>query len=123
MVNQGPYGAVVVSDGYAASDFWPITVMKMNQILGKNETDFYKLFDMLLDFIDPHPVKKADEEVKEVETEEITNKPFCEFCDSKGGRHKLNCTRYEQKDKQEQGAASHGDEIEGGSGATEESGI
>ena len=100
MVNIGAYGAEVISDGYSPVDFVPISINRMNEILGTASKDFYELFDKIVDkvegkeetvgLVSRETMKEIEGELKEIEKE---LKPFCEFCTSKGVRHKLNCTR------------------------------
>jgi hypothetical protein len=94
MVNIGAYGAEVISDGYSVGDFVPITINKMNEILGTESKDFYELFDKIVDKVENPLINILGEDGEKIEgVGEIEKEPFCNFCDSKGGRHKLNCTR------------------------------
>ena len=99
IVNIGPNGGEVISDGYSVGDFALITIHKMNEILGTDSKDFYELFDKIVDKVEgKEKVDEPDtllvgEEIKVVPGEVLEIKKFCEFCTSKGGRHKLNCTR------------------------------
>ena len=52
MTDIGPRGAVILSDGYTPVDLIPITIVKMQEILGTTDTDFYQLFDNVLNNID-----------------------------------------------------------------------
>ena len=92
IVNIGPNGGEVVSDGYSIGDFVPITIHKMNEILGTSSKDFYELFDKIVDRVEGKKDFIVTDEASDVD-EKIYDKPFCNFCDSKGVRHKLNCTR------------------------------
>ena len=101
MVNIGAYGAEVISDGYSPVDFVPISINRMNEILGTASKDFYELFDKIVDKVEGKVTKTAEIEIDKESFKDVVGvvgdgeekKRFCEFCDSLGGRHKLNCTR------------------------------
>lgn len=51
-VTYGPNGPVVTSDGYTYEHLKLITIERMNEMLGTDETDFYKAFQMVVDDLD-----------------------------------------------------------------------
>ncbi len=81
IVNIGPNGGEVVSDGYSIMDFFPITIHKMNEILGTNSKDFYELFDKIVDRVEEKEIiffvtpTVMEEIIEPGEVLEI--KPFC----------------------------------------------
>lgn len=108
----GPTGSVVISDGYSYDHLKLITLQKMNELLGTDSDNFYATFKNLVKHIDDiisgekiviEMEKIIIDEVRLVgavdfgEQESPILQPgrtnFCEFCDSKGVRHKKICTR------------------------------
>lgn len=108
VVDYGPQGNTVVSDGYKPTDIEAITLEKMQAILQTEDTNFFGLFEQIATNIDLYidkPVKLYDDDihggwteaVKDLpidNTEKVVNLPFCDQCDSKGGRHKKVCPKY-----------------------------
>lgn len=107
MTTIGPEGAKVISDGFNFQDFYPITVSRMNELLGWDDEDFYALFSAVIENIDELlngsygkdkfvEVLVSGNTKKEIESEiKFSDKPrFCNFCDSKGVRHKKECPHY-----------------------------
>lgn len=85
-------GAVVTSDGFTPTDIEAITLEKMQGLLGSDSDNFYKLFEQVADNLDAlldGTLGKSDK----VDKMEAPTKPFCDSCDSKGGRHKKVCPK------------------------------
>lgn len=51
MIN-GNIGSIVKNDGHAAGDLYAITTEKMQALLGTDDTDFYKMFNHIVENID-----------------------------------------------------------------------
>lgn len=102
-------GAVVTSDGYTAPDLQSISLAKMQALLDTDDTNYYKLFEDIINHIDaliggtyekgvvfyddphfPSDILKAIGET----SKDIEKTKFCNQCDSKGGRHKKVCPKY-----------------------------
>lgn len=89
----------VVCDGHTGQDLMAITHDKMNAYIGSQET-FLRAWELTLakvkyELAPPPieigiPVKEANEIPLETV---ISEKPFCDFCDSKGVRHKKGCPK------------------------------
>lgn len=100
VVDYRATGAVVTSDGYTAPDLQAISLTKMQGLLGSEDDNYYKLFESTVENIDsllsgsylkvvtfyndPTPGKDISKDLRVI---------FCEFCTSKGVRHKKDCTR------------------------------
>jgi len=107
-VRNGATGPQVISDGYTYRDLSTITVEKMQTILSSEDENFYSLFKKIVALVNEEEIVEemaniVIDEVRlagavdfgEQSSEELTpgKNRFCEFCDSKGVRHKKNCTR------------------------------
>lgn len=49
---NGNIGSIVKNDGHAAGDLYAITVEKMQALLRTDDTDFYKMFNHIVENID-----------------------------------------------------------------------
>jgi hypothetical protein len=121
VVDYRASGPVVTSDGYTAPDLQTITLVKMQGLLQSDSDNFYKLFEEVATNIDallggtfgavatsstvlPPPetrvedkgVQFYDDKIGEemAEVAKLIKPPFCDSCDSKGGRHKKVCPKY-----------------------------
>lgn len=93
----------VESDGFTVSDLKKLNVQSMQQWLGFEtidpKADIHALFCMCVDRLDPPVEEKQTEDVAETRPEpaltqvEVEKKAFCDVCNSKGVRHKANCSR------------------------------
>lgn len=96
-VVNGPTGPQVQSDGYSYQDLSVITVERMQQITGSESDNFYHLFKNIVAIVNEEA--PIEEEVVAVIIEEdfvplVEEKPkFCDYCDSRGVRHKKDCIR------------------------------
>lgn len=68
---DGNIGSVVKQDGHAPGDLYAITVEKMQQILGTDDTDFYKMFNHIVENID-YILNPKEEEVILIEEEIVS---------------------------------------------------
>jgi hypothetical protein len=68
---MGGTNSIVLSDGHSHKDLEAITVEKMQKYLDSELTDFFQLFDMVLDKINKTKTNTVEEESKKVETENI----------------------------------------------------
>lgn len=91
----------IESDGYNIEDVErALNVDAVQSFTGSESTDFQVLWDALLTKIEgrvpPEEVAalvSAPVIFNAATIEPLPEKPFCEFCDSKGKRHKKECTR------------------------------
>ena len=109
-VSIGAQGAVIIADEYSLQDLSVITLEKMQQLLNSDSTNFYELFNKIVENLDDllNPkvasVKEINGEliIKEVKVEEskitftseeppVQKQPFCTLCNSLGVRHKNGC--------------------------------
>lgn len=95
---NGNIGSIVKSDGHAAGDLYAITIEKMQALLNTDDTDFYKMFNHIVENIDYIMTPKEVEEVVVVE-EVVTTYEKSNFAElmndkpkKKGGRPKKNAT-------------------------------
>lgn len=51
-IQNGNIGSIVKSDGHSAGDLYAITVEKMQALLNTDDTDFYKMFNHIVENID-----------------------------------------------------------------------
>lgn len=77
-------GPTVTSDGYTPLDIEAITIEKMNGLLGSESNNFYGQFEQICDNIDALMDGSYGKNGP-------AHKRFCEFCDSKGVKHKKGC--------------------------------
>jgi len=70
-MEQGPSGARMVSDGHTHSDLSVITIEKMQRYLNSNETDFFVLFNNVIEKIKLHEESTVEEKIKRQEFEVI----------------------------------------------------
>lgn len=70
-VTNGPRGSQVISDGYTHKDLALITVLAMQNYLGSVDTDFYSLFQQVIERLEQNKEVNIDEIAKKVETENI----------------------------------------------------
>ena len=92
---------VVICDGVTNQDLQEITKDRMVAYVGSSE-DYPRLWELTLAKVkyELHPpmdfpsipVEVKEEETKEVVLEIKSSEPFCQGCDSKGIRHKKDCT-------------------------------
>ncbi len=108
----------VVSDGFTVDDLKRITLEKMCEYIGSEET-FGRAWEITLAKVHSElnppigEIKRIDGEptivevldtVEEVKEEIIEEKnPWCSTCDSKGVRHKKECPKYEPVPKRGEG--------------------
>lgn len=92
VVNYGPNGNTVESDGYKPTDIEAVTLEKMQELLHTNDTNFFGLFERVVNDLDAllAPPIQFDEVLEEI----VVKKSFCDSCDSKGGSHKKVCIKY-----------------------------
>lgn len=102
VVDYSPTGPVIVSDGFKPTDIEAITLQKMQTLLDTDSTNFFELLEQVIAQADALMKPKEEKIVEivetvttytEVSTHEV-NPPFCDQCDSKGGRHKKVCPKY-----------------------------
>ena len=107
-------GVVVTSDGFTPIDLQSVSLRRMQEMLGSDSDNYYKLFEVVVLNLDAllggtFVALGTKQEVSEVAPEErvtsaaeltpeehvSTDMPkFCGTCDSKGGRHKKVCPKY-----------------------------
>lgn len=80
ITNIGPVGGVIQSDGYTPQDLMPISVTRMQGLLGSESKDYYHLFNGVVENIDSlldgtYP-DFLDNKVKDVEVGEVTKGTF-----------------------------------------------
>lgn len=93
-VQQGGKG-VQTSDGHTHGDLSVITLETMASYLGEPiSDDFWKTFDKVVDKVEGKTTVPVVDTVGHVEKVEVIDKgPFCDTCDSLGGRHKRACPK------------------------------
>ena len=79
----------VDTDGYTHQDLAGISIPKMQDFLGSDETDFWKLLELT--------INKAEASLPEELKPVIDEKPWCNSCDSRGVRHKKTCPNFISK--------------------------
>lgn len=92
MIN-GNIGSIVKNDGHAAGDLYAISVEKMQTLLKTDDTDFYKMFNHVVENIDylvEPKEKEPDVEVIFADEKERFAKLMTEPIKNKGGRPKKN---------------------------------
>lgn len=92
----------VVSDGYTNSDLERITAEKMAEYVGSTES-FSRLWELTLSKVkyelNPPMVMQGAAVTSlvppliQIPERTLTSAPFCDKCDSKGGRHKKECPK------------------------------
>jgi hypothetical protein len=70
-MTSGGTNSVILSDGHSHKDLESITIDKMQVYLGSQLTDFYQLFDKVLEKLNEDNKFSVEEESKKVETENI----------------------------------------------------
>jgi hypothetical protein len=70
-MTSGGTNSVVLSDGHSHKDLESITIEKMQKYLGSQLTDFFQLFDKVLEKLNEDSKFSVEEESKKVETENI----------------------------------------------------
>ena len=89
----------VESDGFTIQDLRVFGVESMQKWLGfvniDVDADLHALFGMCVDMMEKKMgLRVAEQEIASSSLVVEETKPrFCEFCDSKGVKHKLTCTR------------------------------
>lgn len=75
MIN-GNIGSIVKNDGHAAGDLYAITTEKMQALLKTDDTDFYKMFNHIVENIDYLTEPKVEEtvEITEIVTKQEKGK-------------------------------------------------
>lgn len=96
VVDYGPQGNVVVSDGYKPTDIEAITLEKMQELMDSDSTNFYELFEDTIMQIDKLLLPTIQIEEKPLSSEHpnpIPKPAFCDQCTSGGGRHLKGCPK------------------------------
>lgn len=95
-------GNVVTSDGYTAIDLQAVSTERMRGLLNSDSDNFYKLFEDITTHIDALLTgtfgSSATAPEERIDTPQVSSgfstlPPFCDSCDSKGGRHKKTCPK------------------------------
>lgn len=99
VVDYGPAGNTVVSDGYKPADIEAITLEKMQALLDNDSTNFFELLEQVIAQIDALMAPKVEVTEKDLDSaisilsEDTPKPPFCDQCTSKGGRHLKTCPK------------------------------
>lgn len=71
----GNIGSIQTSDGYTAKDLYAISIEKMQSLIGTDDTDFYAMFNFVIEHLESLLNPPAPE-VKEEVIVKTTNQPY-----------------------------------------------